>query len=446
LNYTEALQFLTSRGNEVQGIHLGLHRIRAVMQALGEPQRRFASIHIAGTNGKGSVAAMTEAILRQGGWRTGLYTSPHLVHIEERIHIAGRAISRRDFAAVAQKVREIETALMSQRILDRTLTYFEFVTACGFLHFAERAVDIAVVEVGLGGRLDATNVICPQVSVITGISYDHQKLLGNTLTKIAAEKAGIIKPGVPVASGCRQPSVRRVVLDRATANAAPVFETDRYCTIESRADDCGRYTLNLKTPRQAYPEVRLALAGEYQVRNAAVAITALEQLAGYRIAPEDVRRGLAKTHWPGRLDEYRARRRTLLDGAHNAEGARLLREHLLGRRERSVHLVFGAARDKDIRKITATLFPLAQSIHLAPLDNPRSAVTEKVAAMHEPSRGRIQVHGSACDALAAAWRRCPEHGLVVVTGSLYLVGELLPPVRADAARQKRRGTRRAIRC
>ena len=233
----------------MQGIYLGLHRIRAMMQALGNPQQKFPALHIAGTNGKGSVAAMSESILRHGGRRTALYTSPDLVRVEERICVAGRPISPRRFASMVDRVRAVETELVRRSRIDRCLTYFEFITAGAFLHFSEEKIDIAVVEVGLGGALDATNVVCPRACVITGISYDHQNLLGNTLAEIAGEKAGIIKQGVPVVSGCRPIEARRVIRRKARLAHAPLIEIDRDCTLRIVEDRRGFCTIDLETPR-----------------------------------------------------------------------------------------------------------------------------------------------------------------------------------------------------
>ncbi len=432
MNHKQTLNFLALRGNEVSTMHLGLHRTTAMAQALGNPQNRYPSIHIAGTNGKGSVAAMCESILRQSGLVTGLYTSPHLVRVEERMRINGRPISPRLFAKLATQVRRTEEELFQSGKLDRLLTTFEFLTCCAFLCFAEKKVDIAVIEVGLGGKLDATNIISPQVSVITGIALDHQYLLGNTLTKIAGEKAGIIKEGIPAISGCCATAPRRVIRSRARAVHAPLTETCEDCKIRIIGERQGRYRFDIETPSREYRDFHLSLLGEHQVRNASLAVLAMEALKIFPVKAGDIRRGLARTRWPGRLDEYRSRRRTLLDGAHNPEGAGLLRDFLQKRREKELHLVFGAVRDKDIRKIGAALFPIATSIHLTPLANTRSAAPVEVAAMHRSFNSKMRIHRDMREALFSAWDECPAAGLVVVTGSLYLVGELLPIVSKHA--------------
>ncbi len=429
MTYRQALELLNERGNEVQGLHLGLHRMTAIMQAFGNPHNMFSSLHIAGTNGKGSVAAMAESILRSTGFKTGLYTSPHLVRIEERIRVDGRPIAPRAFAGTAEAIEKKERDLLRMGKLDRSLTFFEFVTACAFLHFARRRVDAAVVEVGLGGRLDATNVITPHVCIITGISYDHQNILGNTLEQIAREKAGIIKPLVPVISGCRAPEARAVICETARAREALLIEIDRRCRIRIKGHRNGRYALDLEMPAHRYRNLRLALSGAHQARNAALAVAAVEAYIGGQPSGRVVREGLRKVQWPGRLDEYRAVRRTLLDGAHNPEGAQMLRAFLQVHRHEPTHLVFGALRDKDIGAMGKCLFPLAAAIHLAPLDNSRTAFPDEIAALHPRYRSRMRAYPGARAALRAAWEACPRGGLVVVAGSLYLVGELLPFVR-----------------
>lgn len=442
MNYVQILNLLSRRGNEVRGIHLGLHRITAIMGALGNPHRQFPVLHIAGTNGKGSVAAMSESILRAAGCKTALYTSPHLEKLEERIRVSGREITARRFAALATQVYETERELRASRRLDIPLTYFEFLTACAFLHFACEKVDVAVIEVGLGGRLDATNVVSPQACIITGISYDHQDLLGSTLAQIAAEKAGIIKTGVPVISGSRAPEAQRVIRDRARLLTAPLVEISRDCRIHVVGERGATVVIDLGTPRRSYRRLRLALAGLHQAWNAAMAVAGVESLAAFPVSVADVRRGIARTRWPGRLDEYRSRRRTLLEGAHNEEGAQALRNHLMRCENCEIHLVFGALYDKDVRKMGRLLFPLARSIHLTPVANSRSADPAVIAAAQPRFRARMRAHPDARAALLAAWKECPEDGLVVVTGSLYLVGELLPFIRKQASGQSMRRFRK----
>ena len=373
---------------------------------------------------------MSESILRAGGWKTGLYTSPHLERLHERIRVGGRDIPVRTFAAVAERILAKEEEMFVHNALDIRLTFFEFLTACAFLHFAEEKVKVAVIEVGLGGRLDATNVVHSQSCIITGISYDHQDLLGWTLEKIAREKSGIIKTRTPVISGCRAPEAQRVIRTRAWRLGAPLAEIDRDFFIQVTAGRGPFFTFDLQTPKRVIPRLTLSLAGSHQVRNAAMAVAGVESLEDFAVTDAQIRRGLARTRWPGRLDEYRAQRRTLLEGAHNPEGTQALRDYLLKYEKDEIHLVFGALQDKDIGEIGRLLFPLAQSIHLTPVANSRTADPVMIAARHPRFRRRMRLHPDAGTALRAAWKACPPRGLVVVTGSLYLVGELLPLVRS----------------
>lgn len=441
MNHRETLEYLDSKGNEVQMMHLGLHRTVAMLAALGSPHTRYPAIHVAGTNGKGSVVAMTEAILRESGLRTGMYTSPHLVRVEERMRVDGVPATAGAFSLLGTRVRLAEEELLKNGTMDRTLTTFEFLTCCAFLHFARKKVDVAVIEVGLGGKLDSTNVISPLVSVITGIALDHQQYLGRTIRKIAAEKAGIIKKGIPAVSGCGDPDAQDVVRRRASQVKTRLLEIDRDFQIQNVRRRAGRCTMDLQTPLRRYADLRLALAGEYQTRNAALAVMAVE-IAGAAgaigaqsavpVTVGAIRRGLAATRWEGRLDEYDSVRRTLLDGAHNPEAALLLRDYLKDRKEAEIHLVFGAVRDKNIQEVGAAVFPLAKRIYLTPLFNSRTSAPEDVAAMFPEHRQRMTVCKDMRSALRTAWKNCPANGLTVVAGSLYLVGELLPLVQKEA--------------
>ncbi len=432
MDYRHSLDFLRSRGNEVQALHLGLHRMRSILAAFTDLYGDLPFLHIAGTNGKGSVAVFADSILRQMGHRTGLYTSPHLVSVRERIQVDGTAIHPASFARLMSALRVQEARLLRQGRLDRPLSYFELITAGMFLHFAESRVAAAVIEVGLGGALDATNVIQPRVSIITGISLDHCEFLGGTREKIASEKAGIIKPGRPVVSGCRGSGVRAVIRRRAHNQGSPLLELDEACRISVSDLRAGFYSIDLQTPRATYRGIRLGLAGEHQARNAALAVLGVETFLARGLPQAAVRSALARVRWPGRLDVYGCRRRTLLDGAHNPEGARALRLHLEKHAPPEIHIVLGLLRDKDANAIGRLLFPLARTIHLAAIRSPRSACPEELASLHQSFRTRLRLHRSAGEALRAAWRECSPSGLVVVTGSLYLLGELLPLVRRDA--------------
>jgi dihydrofolate synthase/folylpolyglutamate synthase len=441
MNHVETLEYLNQKGNEVQMMHLGLHRTVAVMEALGNPHLKYPSVHIAGTNGKGSVAAMTEAILRASGLVTGMYTSPHLVRVEERIRVGGVPVPAATFASLSSDVRAAEEALLANRILDRALTTFEFLTCCAFLRFARQKVDIAVIEVGLGGKLDATNVIRPLCSVITSIALDHQQYLGNTIRKIAAEKAGIIKKGVLAVSGCGDPAAEEVMRRRSKAVGTRLLELGGDLIIQNIRMRGGRATMDLQTPTRRYTNLKLSLAGEFQTRNAALAVAAAESLETFDIKAGDIRRGLSDTRWEGRLDEYRAARRTLLDGAHNPAAAAILTDYLKQRKESEIHMVFGAMRDKAIKDVVAALLPLVKHIYLTPLLNQRAARPEDVADMFPDHRERVTICRNMKSALRTAWANCPPSGLVLITGSLYLIGDILPFVRRSAAAYEKNSRR-----
>jgi len=258
---------------------------------------------------------------------------------------------------------------------------------------------------------------------------DHQTWLGDSLAGIAREKAGIIKPGRPVISGCRGTEVRRIIRRKAAEAAAPLTEIDQDCDIQIMGSRRGRYQFDLKTCNRTYRRLRLSLAGRYQVRNAALAISAVDSLDDISLPVNKVRTALSSTNWPGRMDEYLSTRRTLLEGGHNPEGARELSLYLREHEVDEIHLVFGVMLDKDVRKMGSQLFPQSRSIHLCPVQNTRTANPSVIAAMHARFRTRIRIHGSARSALRAAWRECSKNGLVVVTGSIYLLGELLPYIR-----------------
>jgi dihydrofolate synthase/folylpolyglutamate synthase len=288
-------------------------------------------------------------------------------------------------------------------------------------------------EVGLGGKLDATNVVRPLCSVITSIALDHQQYLGNTIRKIAAEKAGIIKKGVPAVAGCGDPAAEEVMRRRAKAVGARLVELGGELVIQNVRMRGGRAAMDLKTPLRSYTNLKLSLAGEFQTRNAALAVAAAEALEPFRIGASDIRRGLLNTRWEGRLDEYRAERRTLLDGAHNPAAAAILRDYLKQRKETEIHMIFGAMRDKNIQEVGAILFPLVKHIYLTPLSNPRAARPEDLADMFPDCRGRMTICRDMKSALRTAWANCPPQGLTLITGSLYLIGDILPLVQCSAA-------------
>jgi len=401
--------------------------MRALLGALGSPERRFRSVHVAGTKGKGSTSAILHALALECGLRTGLYTSPHLVDIRERIRVGREDIPPEALRAL---LADAQPHVDRMRAAGDPPTFFEIFTALAFRHFADEAVDLAVVEVGLGGRLDATNVLRPDVSIVTAISIDHTHQLGGTLERIAAEKAGIIKPGVPVVCQPQRPEAMAVVEKACRETGAPLVCVGRDVTYTwAPATGMGGIRLAVRTPHAEYADLFLPLLGGHQALNAATAIAAAERAPSLAecLAPERVRAGLRRVHWPGRMELVPGRPDMLLDGAHNRASMERLMEglaqHFPGR---PLVFVFASAADKDIDGMLAVL---AQKGGGAPVvftrtDNPRAAAPADLATWFAACGGRgDETAPDTQAALAAARRRTPEGGLVVVCGSLYLVGE-----------------------
>ena len=404
MTYPDAVRFLYSLGNEVQTAKLGLDRIRAVLRALGNPHLAYRVIHVAGTNGKGSTCCMIEAGLRAAGLRTGLFTSPHLIEPTERIQIGGIEVSQADFARAFDVVQEAAEGLD----LDCHPTYFETVTAMAFWLFREKNVETAVVEVGLGGRLDATNVVEPALTVITQIDLDHQNYLGDTIEEIAREKAGILKTGVPLVMAHQREAARAVIQARAESLGALVIDADQFPPLAMEFDDRGS---RFRTHAGIW--LRCPLAGEHQVENAVTAALALEQLG---VSPE----GIAEARWPGRIEHVAPNPDIILDGAHNPAGARALAAYLERfYSTRKIWMIFGAMGDKAVADVARVLFPVAQQLVFTAPDSVRSLAPEKLREL----AGRGQVTQNTSEALSLAREQADGDDVIIVTGSLYLVGE-----------------------
>jgi len=410
MNYRDAVHHLYALGNEVSTAKLGLDRVRLLLRQLGDPQSACRYVHVAGTNGKGSVSAMIEAGLRAAGVRTGLYTSPHLVEPTERIRIAGAPIGEDEFAGAFTEVHDAAARMMAAGDLDLHPTYFECVTAMAFLLFRARGVKIAVMEVGLGGRLDATNVIAPDLCAIAAIDYDHQNFLGDRIEQIAGEKAGILKAAVPAVFARQTMAAMDVLLKRA-AELGIAFE---------RADAASVSSVEIGATGSAFlldgERIVCPLAGEHQVDNAIVAGLALRRL-GYPPG------GIATARWPGRLERVATNPDIILDGAHNPAGARALAAYL--RRidaGRTVHLIYGVMRDKPVHEMTAELFPLAASIVVTAPDNTRAMPPDELIRQAAP-HAQISPADNIAAALEAVRARARADEVIVITGSLFLVGE-----------------------
>jgi dihydrofolate synthase/folylpolyglutamate synthase len=423
MEFSESVDYLYSLGNEILAMKLGLETIRSLCLELGSPQDSFPAVHIAGTNGKGSTAAMTEAILRAGGVRTGLFTSPHLISITERIRVGGEPIPPDQFAMLGGRVRAAGERLVESGRLPAPPTFFEQVTAIAFLWFAEQRVELAVLEVGMGGRLDATNICRPLVTAITPVGLDHQQYLGDTLAAIAGEKAGIIKPGIPVVVAPQEPEAQVVILARAEECGAPVIDGGVEVEPVSHTPDL-RQWVEFRTERGSF-DACLSLRGRHQAINARTAIAIVEVLrsTGLSIDTEAIVAGLENCYWPGRLDLRSGPlgRTILIDGAHNEAGAVVLADFLRECcRRRPLTLIFGAMRDKDVAKIGEQLFPLFEQIIVTGIANPRALDPAEIVVA-----GEVERAAGLLEALEIAGRVTPPEGLIVVAGSLYLVAEVL---------------------
>jgi len=434
MNYEESVRALIALGRELgtprqaSGEKFGLENIRALAEALGSPHRAVPCAHIAGTNGKGSTAAMLEAILRATGRRTGLYTSPHLERINERIRINGEPVSGEIFAVAWTRVHGTIEALLAAGRLDGHPTFFECVTAMAFFIFAQSRVDFAIYEVGLGGRLDATNIVEPEVAVITSIAFDHESYLGYSIEEIAAEKAGIIKPGAYVASAAERSEARAVIARRCEEMGARLVEVDAAWRIEEIASDGGRYrAVAARMDSGTRLVLAPSLAGKFQIRNALAAATAARLLdeRGFTIDDDAIARGIAGAQWPGRLEKLSERPALYLDGAHNPSGARELlkfwEENFAGRR---IVLVYGAMRDKAVDEIAGLLFPRASVVILTEPRQPRAVSAGQLEEMAGHHAARAIVVRDPGEALERALEMASLEDAVFATGSLYLVGDL----------------------
>ncbi len=404
MTYSEAIQFLYDL--RLFGAKFGLENTFKLAVLAGNPQKQLRFIHVAGTNGKGSTCAMLESIYRAAGLRVGLFTSPHLVSFRERIQVNRRLISEHE---VVRLVEELQP-LLKQFSSDHHPTFFEVVTVMALKYFAGQKCDLVIWETGLGGRLDATNIVTPLAGVITNVAFDHQQWLGDSLGKIAAEKAGIIKPGVPVITAADEPEARAVIEKTAGEKHAPLIKVAQASRLHAAAGTAA-----------------LPLPGDHQRLNAALALAVVEGLQDkIPVSDAAIRNGLQNVNWPGRMQliQKPGGQKILLDGAHNVAGAKALRQALekyFGATRRI--LVLGVLQDKDWRQICETLAPLAVRIFTVPVSSERTADAHKLAAACRAANSTAEI--VAGDSLREALGKIPSDDFVVVTGSLYLVGEAL---------------------
>lgn len=428
MNFAEATNYLLSLGHETLTIKLGLRNTELLLERLGSPHRSYESVQIAGTNGKGSTAAMLDSISRAAGIPTGLYTSPHLISITERITIGGKQISDDDFARFASEVRQAAESLLTEEVIEALPTFFEHVTAIALLAFRESGVQLAILETGLGGRLDATTVAGAKTVGITSISLDHQEYLGETLPEIAAEKAAIIRTGTAAFVAPQTPEALDVILKRAEECEVEVT-VDGCRVVELSALPEGLFEVTFETAKDRYENVHLALPGRHQLVNAALAIQLAEGLRkrDFPISQAEIVRGLETTKHLGRLSVHSHGRSILLDGAHNPDAARALRAYLDEFVQQSLTLVFGAMNDKRLAEMAAILFPGLHKLILTQPDNPRAASVERLQTLAETLLPveKIFAVPRVSDALDQARVLTSGRGVICVTGSLYLVGEAM---------------------
>jgi dihydrofolate synthase/folylpolyglutamate synthase len=442
MTYEEAIQFWFGRVNyEQKSPQVGdfkLDRMRHLLELLANPHDRLRIVHIAGSKGKGSTSAMLASILQHAGFSVGLFTSPHLVAVEERIQVDQQSIGRDELAALLHEIRDVTPSSFLQE-----LTFFEIGTALGFLHFERRRVDFAIIEVGLGGRFDSTNVCNPLFSIITSISFDHTQILGDTLAKIAFEKAGIIKPGRPTISGVRTAEARQVIEGVCRERDSPLrqLDVDFRCTHEPALIDTDHErwpSVQVTTRRRAWPSFTLGLIGEHQACNAAVVAAAVEELneQGVAISDRAVGEGLARVVWPARLEIMSRRPLVLLDCAHNVASARALAQALtasfpLPANEKARRiLIFGGNRDKDLAGMLQLLAPLFDRIYLTSFHgNTRCLPPEQLTVLLPAAQRVASVH---CTESSEAWRLASAEAhpsdLICITGSVFLAGELRPRI------------------
>jgi len=426
--YQKALTFIFDR--EHFGIKLGIKNIGNFLADVGHPHRIFKSVHIAGTNGKGSTAAYLDAIMRQAGYRVGIFTSPHLVDFRERIRVNGREISKKYIARFIQKHKKV--------IEKNKITFFEVCTALAFCYFADKKVDLAIIETGLGGRLDATNTLLPELSIITDISFDHTNILGNTLKKIAYEKAGIIKKGKPVLIGTMKPKPRQEIIRISKLRKAPtVYQKPGIIT---KTD--GAFRFDYKNENFEMTNLISSLAGRHQITNSALAISAVKILNqnGYRINKRQIRNGLKSTFWPGRFEIIRSKSdpTIILDVGHNPAGVKAMTECFKNQFPgKKANLIFGSVRNKNIEKTIKYLIPIAKTIEITKLKSNRGVEPQEIASIFEKNKFFATVSESVDRSVKKLINSAHSDDIIIICGSHFVVGEFLENREAIYGKKRR---------
>ena len=424
MNYTETMKYLNSFGRF--GSKLGLERTLELLKLLGNPQHDFKSVHIAGTNGKGSVTAMVSSILQESGFRVGMYVSPHLDDFRERIVVNKVQIPRKTLISLIERVKPLIPGVERSSTQP---TFFEITTAIAFKYFSERKVDYAVVEVGLGGRLDATNVITPEVSIITNIGLEHTDVLGKTIDSITAEKGGIIKEGVPVVTAEKKREALEVLDRICKEKNAKLIQLTEYASLRNVKCDLTGCTFDLKTLLRNYSRLKVKLLGEHQVENAALSVIAAEQIG---VGERSIRSGLAKTKWPGRLEILQKKPLVVMDSAHNSPAMRMLRNSLDIFKYNNLILVLGVMKDKEIGKIVDEIVPAADVVVINKPNLERAAQPELIMRQVERHNKSLRIVEDVKSSVRYAKSIAGKNDMILITGSIYMLSE------ARAKRKKER--------
>jgi dihydrofolate synthase/folylpolyglutamate synthase len=432
MDYQQAIDYINSYtdyekiGMPHDPAFYDLRRVDELLSLLGNPHHQASSVHITGTNGKGSVAAMVASALTASGYTTGLYTSPHFHTWRERIRVGGELISEAELTALVASLKP-QLEAVNEKATYGKLTTFEFLTALAFAYFGQRGVDFQVLEVGMGGRFDATSVINPVVGIITPISFDHMDVLGSTLAEIAAEKAGIIKPGSTVVISPQPDEAARVIRETCRSCGAQLVTVGSDVTWQGLGFDLARQLLRVKGRRDIY-ELSIPLLGQHQLSNAATAVAALEVLAdkGFNVSREDIAKGLKRVSWPGRLQILSRHPLVVVDGAHNIGAARQLAQSIQQyfNFERAI-LVMGTSYDKDVASIVSELFPLFDKVIVTRSRHPRAMAPAPLATEFARHGVKAQIAEDVPSALSRALALAGEKDLVCVAGSLFVVGEAM---------------------